>query len=114
MTYVRTLIAIVATRKRDIFQIDVKNAFLNGYLTEEVYMKLPSGYSHSPSQVYKLRRALYKLKQAPRSWFVKFSSTIETFGFDSSASDPGLFIRKIYCGLILLLLIKSIFNDFLC
>ena len=50
----------------------------------------PPGYSHSPSQDCKLYRALYGLKQAPRVWFAKFSFTIGTFGFDSSASDYGL------------------------
>ena len=70
--YVRTLIDVFAVRKWPLFQIDVKNVFLNGELSEEVYMKLPPGYSHPPGfphRVCPLRRTLYGLKQAPRAWF---------------------------------------------
>ena len=74
------LIATVfAARKLPLFKMDVKNSFLNGELSEKVYMKLPSGYSHPPwfpHKVFRLRRALYGLKQASRAWFVKFNSTI--------------------------------------
>ena len=48
LPYVKTLIAISAARKWPLFQMDVKNGFLNGELLEEVYMKLPPGYSHPP------------------------------------------------------------------
>ena len=84
--------------------MDVKNAFLNGDLTEEVYMRPPPGYTHSPHQVCKLRRALYGLKQAPRAWFSKFSTIVGDFGFSSSPHDPALFIHKSEHGTILLLL----------
>ena len=92
LTSVRSLLAVAAIRKWELFQMDVKNAFLNGDLTEEVFMKPPPGFPHSSSQVCKLRRALYGLKQAPRAWFEKFSSTIQTLGFTSSVHDYGLFI----------------------
>ena len=68
LSYVRALIAVSAARKWPLFQMDVKNAFLNGELSEEVYMKLPPGYSHPPGfphRVFQLRRALYGLKKAP-------------------------------------------------
>ena len=56
--------------------MDVKNAFLNGDLSEEVYMQPPPGLSIESNKVCHLRRALYGLKQAPRAWFAKISSTI--------------------------------------
>ncbi|KAK9104463.1 hypothetical protein Scep_021307 [Stephania cephalantha] len=84
--------------------MDVKNVFLNGDLEEEVYMRPPPGYAHSPNQVCLLGRALYGLKQAPRAWFAKFSSTIAKFGFTSSSHDSALFTRHTDRDIVLLLL----------
>lgn len=104
LTSVRSLIAVAAVRRWRLFQMDVKNAFLNGDLTEEVYMQPPPGYNHPPNKVCKLRRALYGLKQAPRAWFAKFSTVIGDFGFTSSPYDSALFVRKTERGSILLFL----------
>ena len=60
---------MAAVRRWPLYQMDVKNAFLNGDLHEEVYMQPPPGYPYSGNQVCRLRRALYGLKQAPRAWF---------------------------------------------
>jgi hypothetical protein len=54
-------------RNWQLFQMNVKNAILNGDLAEEVYMHPPPGYDHHPYKVCRLRRALYGLKQAPRA-----------------------------------------------
>ena len=59
---VRALLAVVAARKWDLFQMDVKNTFLNGELSEEVYMQPPPGLSVDSNEVCHLRRALYGLK----------------------------------------------------
>ena len=104
LTSVRSLLAVAAARKWELSQMDVKNAFLNGDLSEEVYMKPPPGIPHSTTQVCKLRRALYGLKQAPRAWFEKFSSTIRQLGFKSSNYDYGLFIRQRETSITLLIL----------
>uniref|UniRef100_A0A2N9HR29 Integrase catalytic domain-containing protein n=1 Tax=Fagus sylvatica TaxID=28930 RepID=A0A2N9HR29_FAGSY len=107
LSSVRTLIAVSASRHWPLFQMDVKNAFLNGELTEEVYMQLPPGFSQPPgfsSKVCRLRRALYGLKQAPRAWFAKFSSTISQHGFSASSYDSALFFRRSDHGITLLLL----------
>ncbi|KAL5827461.1 hypothetical protein ACOSQ3_019299 [Xanthoceras sorbifolium] len=84
--------------------MDVKNAFLNGDLQEEVYKQPPPGYPHSGRQVCRLRRALYGLKQAPRAWFEKFSSIVAQQGFTSSPHDTALFIRRSSAGITLILL----------
>ncbi|KAK9169204.1 hypothetical protein Syun_001344 [Stephania yunnanensis] len=104
LTLVRSLLAVASVRHWPLFQMDVKNAFLNGDLAEEVYMSPPPGYSHPPKQVCLLRRALYGLKQAPRAWFAKFSSIITQFGFQSSPHDSALFTRRMDKGMVLLLL----------
>jgi hypothetical protein len=69
MTTVRTSIAVAASSSWTISQMDVKNAFLNGDLHEEVYMHPPPGVDTPSGHVSRLRRALYGLKQASRAWF---------------------------------------------
>ena len=72
--------------------MDVKNAFLNGDLSEEVYMQPSPGLSIKSNKVCHLRCALYGLKQALRAWFSKFSSTISCLGYMASHYDSALFI----------------------
>ena len=104
MTSVRVLIAVASVRRWEISQMDVKNAFLNGDLKEEVYMVPPPGVPHTSGQVCRLKKALYGLKQAPRAWFEKFSSVVSSLGFTSSAHDSALFVRSTSAGRIILLL----------
>ena len=107
LSSVRTLIVVSTARKWPLFHMDVKNVFLNGELSEEVYMKLPPGYSHPPGfphRVFRLRWALYGLKQAPRAWFAKFSSTISQHGFSGSSFDTTLFLRRSSHNITILLL----------
>ena len=84
--------------------MDVKNAFLNGDLSEEVYMQPLPGLSVDSNKVCHLRHALYDFKQAPRAWFAKFNSTISRLGYMASHYDSALFLRRTDKGTILLLL----------
>ena len=84
--------------------MDVKNAFLNGDLSEKVYMQPPPGLFVESNKVCHIRRALYGLKQAPQAWFAKFSSTISRLGYMASHYDSALFLRHTDKGTILLLL----------
>ena len=84
--------------------MDVKNAFFNGDLSEEVYMQPPLGLSVESNRVCHLWRALYSLKQAPRAWFAKFSSTISRLDYMASHYDSALFLCRTDKGTILLLL----------
>ncbi|WVZ59326.1 hypothetical protein U9M48_009481 [Paspalum notatum var. saurae] len=104
MTTVRALLAVASVREWSISQLDVKNAFLNGELREEVYMQPPPGYSVPEGMVCRLRRSLYGLKQAPRAWFQRFASVITAAGFSASAHDPALFVHTSSRGRTLLLL----------
>ena len=82
--------------------MDVKNAFLNSDLQEEVYMISPPGVSYNPREVCKLKKALYGLKQAPRTWFEKFSSVLASLGLCFSNHDSSLFTKYTVAGCILL------------
>ena len=75
-------------------QLDVKNAFFHGHLTEEVYMKQSQGFIHPDFAHYvcKLKKTLYSLKQAPRAWFRHFSNFILSYDFACSNADPFMFV----------------------
>ena len=78
-------------------QFDVKNAFLHGELSEEVYMDLPPGCmvpERQKQKVCKLKKSLYGLKQSPRAWFGRFTKSMTTFGYKQSNSDYTLFLKK--------------------
>ena len=84
--------------------MNVKNFFLNGNSSEEVYMQPPPSLSVESNKVCCLRRALYGLKQALKAWFSKFSSTIFHLGYIASPYESALFLRCTDKGTILLLL----------
>ena len=91
---IRTVISIAVSRGWSLRQLDVKNAFLHGFLTEEVYMTQPPGFvdPSRPTHVCKLQKALYGLKQAPRAWFQRMHSFLISVGFRQSLADSSLFI----------------------
>ena len=80
---IRILLSIAACMDYEIWQMDVKTAFLNGYLDETIYMSQPEGFEvkGQEQKVCKLLRSIYGLKQASRSWNLRFDDTIKTFGF---------------------------------
>jgi hypothetical protein len=93
MATIHTLLVVASVRDWSISQLDVKNAFLNGELREDVYMRPPPGYSVLEGMVCHFRRSLYGLKQAPQVWFQRFASVVTTAGFFASAHDPTLFVH---------------------
>ncbi|GJV55124.1 retrovirus-related pol polyprotein from transposon TNT 1-94 [Tanacetum coccineum] len=93
---IRIFVANAANKNMTIYQMDVKTAFLNGELKEEVYVSQPEGFvdQDNPSHVYKLKKALYGLKQAPRAWYDMLSSFLISQHFSKGAVDATLFTRK--------------------
>ena len=80
---VRIMLAIAAFYDYEIWQMDVKTAFLNGFLEEELYMMQPEGFvdPKGANKVCKLQRSIYGLVQASRSWNKRFDSVIKAYGF---------------------------------
>ena len=74
--------------------MDIKSVFLNGMLQEEVYVKKPKGFvdPHRPDDVYKLKKALYSLKQAPKAWYDRLTAYLTEHGFKRGFADTTLFI----------------------
>ncbi|GJX27380.1 retrovirus-related pol polyprotein from transposon TNT 1-94 [Tanacetum coccineum] len=93
---IRIFIANAATKNMIIYQMDVKTAFLNGDLQEEVFVSQPEGFEdqENPTHVYRLKKALYGLKQAPRAWYDTLSKFLMANNFFKGAVDPTLFTRK--------------------
>jgi hypothetical protein len=91
---IRILLSIACHLGFKLYQIDIKSAFLNGILQEEVYVEQPKGFQdpHHPDHVYKLKKALYGLKQAPRAWYKRLTTYLLTKGFNRGQAD--LFIRN--------------------
>ncbi|GJS90587.1 retrovirus-related pol polyprotein from transposon TNT 1-94 [Tanacetum coccineum] len=93
---IRIFLAFAAHMNMVVYQMDVKTAFLNGNLREEVYVRQPDGFmdKDKPNHMYKLKKALYGLKQALRAWYDMLSSFLISQDFSKGLVDPTLFIRR--------------------
>ncbi|GJU00330.1 retrovirus-related pol polyprotein from transposon TNT 1-94 [Tanacetum coccineum] len=93
---VRLFVAYSAHKSFPIYQMDVKTAFLNGPLKEEVYVNQLDGFvdPHHPDKVYHLKKALYGIKQLPRVWYDEIFNFLVSKGFSKGSIDPTLFITK--------------------
>jgi hypothetical protein len=92
---VRTLLALAAHNGWHVHHMDVKSAFLNGDLAEEVYVHQPPGFldDKQPQHVLKLSKALYGLRQAPRAWYAKLDATLSELGFGRSRLEHAVYRR---------------------
>ena len=90
----RVIMALVAHFDMELHQMDVKTAFLNGDLNEEVYMMQPEGFvaNDSGTLVCRLKKSIYGLKQASRQWYLKFHNVVASYGFVENKVD-----QCIYC-----------------
>ena len=91
---VRLVLSIAVSCNWPLRQLDVSNAFLHGFLKEEVYIEQPPGYvdQQFPHHICKLHKSLYGLKQAPKAWFDRFTSQLLHLGFKASMADSSLFV----------------------
>nr|ABA96132.1 retrotransposon protein, putative, Ty1-copia subclass [Oryza sativa Japonica Group] len=95
LTTIRVLLALAASHGLLVHQMDVKTAFLNGELEEEIYMDQPDGYvlEGQEGMVCKLLKSLYGLKQAPKQWHEKFDTTLTSAGFVVNEADKCVYYR---------------------
>ena len=92
---IRLIISLAAQNKWKIFQMDVKSAFLNGFLEEEVYIKQPLGYvvKGHVDKVLRLKKTLYGLKQAPRTWNSRIDKDFQENNFTKCPYDHALYVK---------------------
>ncbi|GJX41439.1 retrotransposon protein, putative, ty1-copia subclass [Tanacetum coccineum] len=92
---IRILLAITTFYDYEIWQIDVKTAFLNGHLSDYVYMVQPEGFMDPkhPNKVFKLQRSIYGLKQASRNWNKRFDEEIKKFDFSQNLDEPCVYLK---------------------
>ena len=105
---VRTVLSLALSRQWPVHQLDVKNAFLHGTLTETVYCVQPSGFEDPtrPDFVCRLNKSLYGLKKASRAWYSRFATHLLSLGFLEAKSDTSLFVYQhvsdtAYCSMLM-------------
>jgi len=97
MAFVCLFIAMDVFQQCSLYQLDVKNVFLNWDLREEIYMEQSLGFvaqGESSGLVCRLRKSLYGLKQSPRAWLGKFNNIVQQFGMTRSEADHSIFYRR--------------------
>ena len=94
---IKLLLVLAAQTGWLVWQLDVKSAFLNGTLNEEIYIEQPEGFEEdiTANKVYLLEKALYGLKQAPRAWYSKLDEYLLSMGFERSMNEPTLYVRRV-------------------
>ena len=93
---IRILMSIACTMNFKLYQMNVKYAFLNGYMNEEVFVEQPKGFEdpHFLDHVLRLKKALYGLKQAPRAWYDRLTHYLLNRGFKREYADRTLFVKN--------------------
>lgn len=106
---IRMLLALAAHKKWKIYQLDVKSAFLNSYLQDEIFVEQPEGFKvkGQEDKVYLLKKTLYVLKQAPRAWYSRIDEHLQKLGIVKSLSEVTLDVKGTYTNLV----IVSIYVD---
>jgi hypothetical protein len=96
MESVRLILAYASSKHIKFYQMDVKSTFLNGDLEEKVYMEQPYGFQVQEVEqyVYRLKKALYDLKQAPRAWYSRLDNYLRQQGFRKGNNDSNLYIKE--------------------
>jgi hypothetical protein len=97
-------LAIVEAKGWEVHKMDMKNAFLHGDLSEEIYMEQPQGFMQDSYLVCRLKKSLYGLKQAPRAWYAKMESYLFSQNFVRCKSNPNVYMLRMVDSILLLVL----------
>jgi hypothetical protein len=97
-------LSIAVAKGREVHQMDMKNEFLHGDLSKEIYMEQPQGFLQDSSLVFQLKKSLYGLKQAPRAWYAKMDSYLLSQNFVCCKSDLNVYMLRMANSLLLLVL----------
>ncbi|KAG7557329.1 Zinc finger CCHC-type superfamily [Arabidopsis suecica] len=94
---IRFIVAIAASNGWEVHHLDVKTAFLHGELKEVVFVSQPEGFvvKGSENKVYRLNKALYGLRQAPRAWNIKLNKILKELGFTKCSKEPSLYLKQV-------------------
>jgi hypothetical protein len=104
MDSIQLELAIVAAKGWEVHQMDVKNEFIYGHLSKDIYMEQPQGFMQDSSLVCRLKKSLYGLKQALRAWYAKMDSNLLSQNFVRCKSDPNVYMLRMNDSLLLLVL----------
>jgi hypothetical protein len=104
-TLIRVILTIAAVNKWKVHQMDMKTTFLNGVIEEEVYVEQPQGFEthENHTHVYRLKKSLYGLNQAPRAWYSRIDSFLMSLGFTKSKVDYNMYFNIMDGGPVILL-----------
>lgn len=101
---IHSLVSLATSMGWNIHQMDIKIAFLNGTIDEEVYIVQPFEVKDKKAYVYRLKKALYGLKQAPRAWYARMDAYLQRLGFTKSFAVPNLYIKVVKGESVIILL----------
>lgn len=95
MNSIKILLSLTVNLDWTLHQFDVRNAFLQGNLEEEIYLDVPPGFKNlfNKRRVCKPKKSLYGLKQSPIAWFERFTKSFRRYGFTQSQRDHTLFFK---------------------
>ena len=105
-TLIRNIMALASMMKWNLHQMDVKTTFLNGVIEEEVYIEQPQGFEVEDrrTHIWKLKKAMYDPKKAPRSWYGRIDRFLRILGFSKRKVDPNLYFKVVNDEPVILLL----------
>ena len=104
MDSIRLALSITASRRWEVHQMDLKNAFLHGDLSDEIYMEQPQGFIQDSSLFCRLKKSLHGLKKSPWAWYSKMESYLLSRNFVRCKSDPNVYMLRTTDSLLLLVL----------